>query len=218
MFKKIAVALVAASLLAAPAFAQDSSTFSGPRVEALIGYDKAKAGSSIDIDTGPRNKESSDGLLYGVGIGYDAAIGDRATLGVEGEFTDSTAKAKYNDENFGLGRVSTGRDLYVGARAGYAISPRTLLYVKGGYTNARFNVVGTDGTTETSRHLDADGWRVGAGVEQKLGPRTFAKVEYRYSNYNKGEVDFEDPNVPDSSRFDIDTDRHQVVASVGVRF
>ena len=114
--------------------------------------------------------------------------------------------------------VDAGRDIYVGGRVGFKATPKTLIYAKGGYTNARFNVVGTDGTTETSRHLDADGWRVGAGVEQKLGPRTFAKVEYRYSNYNKGEVDFEDPNVPDSSRFDIDTDRHQVVASVGVRF
>jgi outer membrane immunogenic protein len=59
---------------------------------------------------------------------------------------------------------------------------------------------------------------VGAGVEQKLGTNAFAKVEYRYSNYSEGEIDFETPDVADTDRFDIDTDRHQVVASVGWRF
>ena len=61
-------------------------------------------------------------------------------------------------------------------------------------------------------------WRVGAGVEQKFGTNLFGKVEYRYSNYKEGEIDFEAEDIPDSDRFDIDTDRHQVVASVGMRF
>lgn len=67
------------------------------------------------------------------------------------------------------------------------------------------------------QRLDTDGWRVGAGVETALGEKAFAKIEYRYSNYNEGEFDF-NGTTPDSSRFRIDTDRHQVVASVGLRF
>ena len=40
--------------------------------------------------------------------------------------------------------------------------------------------------------------------------------EYRYSNYGEGEVDY--VNGPDSGRFDLDTDRHQVVVGFGLRF
>jgi outer membrane immunogenic protein len=224
--KKLAMVLTAgAALAAAPsAFAQDgaqdTSTFTGPRVEALIGYDINKAGSTIDNDVNRNDDESAEGMLYGIGAGYDLAVGN-ARIGVEGEFSDSTAKTKFENgdfEGFGLGRVSTGRDLYIGARAGFLVSPRTLIYAKGGYTNARFNALGTDGTTKLRESFDADGWRIGAGAEMALSQRTYAKLEYRYSNYSRGEVDFEDANVPDSSRFDIDTDRHQIVAGVGVRF
>ena len=55
-----------------------------------------------------------------------------------------------------------------------------------------------------------------AGVEQAIGSRTFAKLEYRYSNYNNADFQFRDGTT--TSKFDIDTDRHQVVAGVGIRF
>jgi outer membrane immunogenic protein len=218
---KKGLALIAATSIAAvaaPAFAQDGS-FTGPWVAGVAGYDVNKAGSSQDSAANPDRHKSAKGVVYGGAAGYDADLGT-VVVGGEAELTDSSADSKYDNNfvDYGLGSVDAGRDLYLGGRVGFKATPRTLVYAKGGYTNARFNLVGTDGTTETSRHLDADGWRVGAGVEQKLGQRTFAKVEYRYSNYKKGEVDFEDSSVPDSSRFDIDTDRHQVVASVGVRF
>jgi outer membrane immunogenic protein len=34
--------------------------------------------------------------------------------------------------------LKTGRDLYAGSRLGFAISPTTMIYAKGGYTNAKF--------------------------------------------------------------------------------
>jgi outer membrane immunogenic protein len=215
------LALIAATSLAAiatPALAQEGD-FSGPWVAGVAGYDMNKHGSSQDSAANPDQHKSANGVVYGAAVGYDADLGN-VVVGGEAEITDSTADSDYKNGfvDYGLGSVDAGRDLYVGGRVGFKATPKTLVYAKGGYTNARFNAVGTNGTTATSRHLDTDGWRAGAGVEQKLGSKTFAKVEYRYSNYKKGEVDFEDPNVPDSSRFNIDTDRHQVVASVGVRF
>jgi outer membrane immunogenic protein len=41
-------------------------------------------------------------------------------------------------------------------------------------------------------------------------------VEYRYSKYDNAHIDF--ANGATSSEFNIDTDRHQVVAAVGWRF
>jgi outer membrane immunogenic protein len=214
---------------ATPAMAQDASAnasvdapakaFEGPTVSASVGWDHLRSGSTNDLD-GSRTKQSLDGVTYGGGLGYDKAVTIHVTLGAEAELTGSSAKWDNNNgvaNTFSLGRVKAGRDIYVGARAGYAISPTTQLYVKGGYTNARFNLLASDGTTINYARLDTDGYRLGAGVEHKFTGNAFGRVEYRYSNYSKGEFDY-NGNAADSARFGIDTDRHQVMATVGYRF
>ncbi len=212
------VALAATSALATPAFAQDADpTFTGPRIAVLGGYDGIRPGSSEDSDL-EGDDQTVDGFLYGVEAGYDIAIGSRAVIGADLEYSDSTGKVETDTadpEFFGFGRVSTGRDLYVGLRAGLRAAPNTLVYAKGGYTNARLNVRANDGTTEFRENFEVDGWRLGAGLEQALGPNAFAKVEYRYSNYSNANFEFADGAV--SGDFDIDTDRHQVVAGLGWR-
>ena len=128
MRKLMVATLLAGGAVAAPALAQDATpTFTGPRVEAILGYDHTGAGSSIDNDNGS-DDQKIDGLLYGVGAGYDVNVGG-AVVGVEGEFTDSTAKSSRNDftDQFGYGRVKQGRDLYIGARAGILADPSTLI-------------------------------------------------------------------------------------------
>lgn len=213
-----AAAALAASALATPAFAQDvDPTFTGPRIGALAGFDAVKAGSSEDSDI-QGDDQSAEGFLYGLDVGYDVAVG-RLIVGVEGELTDSTGKVDndYSDPNYyGFGRVKTGRDLYIGARIGTKVAPKTIAYVKGGYTNQRLNVLAANGTYEQDDHFNLDGWRVGAGVEQALGRNAYAKLEYRYSNYTNADYTFTDGST--SSNFDIDTDRHQVVVGVGFRF
>ncbi|MCB2051826.1 MAG: porin family protein [Novosphingobium sp.] len=214
------IAAGSAIAIASPAIAQDAgSTFTGPRVEVTTGYEVTKAGSSVDDDVNADNDVSIDGLMYGVGIGYDFDLGG-AVVGVEGELMDSTAKTTFENgdfEGFGFGSVKTNRDLYVGARVGAKVSPNALLYVKGGYSNAKLDVLSNDGTTELSEDVDLDGWRVGAGAEYALNQNAFVKLEYRYTKYEDAEIDF-GGNLPDSERFDIDTDRHQIAASVGWRF
>ncbi len=164
------------------ALAQDNSTFTGPRVEALVGYDITRPGSSVDIDNADDLDQSIEDITYGVGVGY----------------------------------VEAGRDLYVGARAGILATPNTLVYAKGGYTNAQFDLLATDNSTDTETDLDLDGWRAGAGVEHALSENLFVKGEYRYSNYEEGEV--EAPSGLESDRFDVDMDRHQILMGVGYRF
>jgi outer membrane immunogenic protein len=53
-------------------------------------------------------------------------------------------------------------------------------------------------------------------LERAFNQNMFGKLEYRYSKYDSAQIDF--PNGATSTEFDIDTDRHQVVASVGWRF
>ena len=222
--KKTVALMVAtsAAALAVPASAQDATagTFTGPRAEVLLGYDISKAGSTIDDDSNADNDQSIDGFGYGVGVGYDFNAGG-VVLGVEGEWTDSTAKTEFTDgdfEGFGLGNVETGRDLYVGARVGVLAQPDLLLYAKGGYTNARYNLESSFDGEQYNAKIDTDGYRVGAGAEYALSTNTFAKLEYRYSNYSDAEVDFENENIADQDLGEIDTDRHQVMVGFGYRF
>jgi outer membrane immunogenic protein len=217
--KLVAAASVLA--IATPATAQSSDdAFTGFRIEGLAGFDSSRAGDSVDDDVNEDNDQSIEGLVYGVGAGYDFNAGG-VVIGVEGELTDSTAETEFDDgdfEGFGLGNVETGRDIYVGARIGVLASPRTLVYAKGGYTNARYNIESSFDGDDFREAIEADGYRVGAGIEQAFGRNAFAKLEYRYSNYSEADLEFVESDADAVDLGEIDTDRHQVVAGVGIRF
>ncbi len=164
-------ALALVAATATPAFAQDGA-FNGPRIEAEAGVDHAGS-----------EGYGRSGFVYGGAIGYDKQF-NNIVIGADAEVTAATTKD---------GGVKAARDLYVGGRIGYVIGGSTLLYGKAGYTNARINLGNDNG-------INNDGYRLGAGVERNFG-RFFGKVEYRYSRYEK-----------------IDLNRDQVVAGVGVRF
>lgn len=223
MNTKIAI-LAAASLaaMATPAMAQtaDEIPFSGVRVGGEVGYDHIRSGSTEDVDDTRDLKQSIDGVTFGGVVGYDAPVGDSLRLGAEALFSGSTAGRDFDNENptvFNLGNVKANQEIYVGGRVGVVTNPSTMVYAKAGYTNQRFSVTGSDGTTTLDQKLDLDGWRVGAGAEFAVGRNAYIGAEYRYSNYGEGEVDFAG-DTPDSSRFNLDSDRHQVVATAGVRF
>ncbi len=219
LISSLGIGMIASVCLAAPAAAQDSaaSPFTGPRVGAILGYDGSRPGSTADSDI-RGDDQTAHGLMYGADLGYDFAAG-KIVFGIEGEITGSTAKVNnspIDPNNFGFGRVKAGRDLYAGGRLGVLLSPSTMIYAKGGYSNARFDLTASDGTTETGRSFNLDGYRVGAGVEKALGPNTYAKLEYRYSNYGNARLEF--ANGTNTNNFSVDTDRHQVAVGVGFRF
>jgi len=217
--KLIAAASIMA--IAAPAAAQSSDDpFTGFRLEGLAGFDSSRAGSSVDDEANEDNDQSIEGLVYGVAAGYDFNAGS-IVLGVEAELTDSTANTEFEDgdfEGFGFGDVDTGRDIYVGGRVGVLAAPTTMVYAKGGYTNARYNIENAFDGDEFRSSIEFDGYRVGAGVEQAFGSNAYAKLEYRYSNYSEAELDFDEGDTPVVDVGEIDTDRHQVLAGVGLRF
>lgn len=217
MRKLILAALAATTAaVAVPATAQDAGPFTGPRAGVILGYDALRPGDTQDSLI--RGDQGSDGFLYGGDIGYDIAF-NGLVVGVEGEITGSTGRVDNDPRNpsdFGFGRVKAGRDLYAGARIGFVVAPTTMIYGKVGYTNARLDLTRVDTTTETGRNFNLDGYRLGAGVEQSLSPRTYAKLEYRYSNYGDARLNY--PNGASTGTFGVDTDRHQVAAGLGFRF
>ena len=196
-------ALAASTALAAPAFAQDAdadSSFTGPRVEVITGWDRVDDASTPGTD-------AEDGVVYGGAIGYDVQRGG-TVFGVEGEITGATTGETINgalaagDEL----RLRAGRDLYVGGRVGFVVGERALIYAKGGYTNAQVDTRYINGATTVDDKETLDGWRLGAGAEVNLTGNIYVKGEYRYSNYTQ------------ANNTQIDLDRHQVVGGVGIRF
>jgi outer membrane immunogenic protein len=193
--RKFAIAAaVAAATIATPALAQDNPNLGGFHIDGIVGWDHP----SIEGET-------ADGVVYGIGAGYDFRAGN-AIFGVEVEATDSSSDESVTGSAIAGDtlRVRAGRDLYVGGRAGFGIGGNSLLYAKLGYTNARVRVDYDDGTAATladfSLRENLDGIRAGAGAQFGLGSNAYIRTEYRYSNYEQG------------------FDRHQVIGGVGFRF
>jgi len=218
------IAVIAAN----PAFAQDASTtatpaqaFSGTHVEATFGWDHLNTKSLKDIDASAEIESGADGVTYGGAIGYDIPLSNNVTAGAEvglyGSSTKWTNTANLNPGVFNTAQVNLGRDVFVGGRLGYALSTRTQLFAKAGYTNAHFGVTGTDGNTVLYQGINASGFRLGTGIERKLTRLTYVKLEYDYSHYGSGQFNYAG-STPDGSNFDLHNDQHQVLASIGLRF
>lgn len=201
---------------ASPALAQEAAPapttapakeFAGFRAEANIGYDQTGEDTL-------GNKLS--GMRIGGAVGYDLAIGNRVTVGVEaglgwtvagkksfGPYTIPSEVTGIPDRQVAY-QASAAHDLDISARLGYAASARTLVYAKAGWTDAAYRY----DITLPSKHTGYDsleGVRLGVGLEQKLGKHVYAKAEYRYTMYGN---DYGDQN----------SDRHQLLTGIGVRF
>ena len=182
----LALASVAVLAAATPAAAE------GFRAEVHAGWDHARAAG-----------EGDSGILYGVGAGYDVAIGEKAEIGLDLSADLSSMKecetgaVVANDQAC----LRARRDLAAAIRLGYKVTERGTLYALAGYSNARFRFDYTTPagvTTRDGRNLD--GLRVGIGYQQRFGERAYGKVEYRYTNYES------------------DVSRHQALLGVGITF
>ena len=191
--RKIIVAALLAGGLATPAFAQDAAPFSGFHVEGIVGYD------TTDVEG-----EGTNGIVYGIGAGYDIQSGN-LVFGIDGEASKSTldecvASVDVTGDEL---CAEAGRELSVGGRPGFVVGSNALVYARAGYTNARVNIDydhPTNNTLDLNEGDNLDGVRVGGGVELALGTNAFVRAEYRYSNYEQG------------------FDRHQAVGGFGFRF
>lgn len=171
---RTAAALSAVLLAAAPAAAQ---TFTGPRVEATIGWDQMHFDLS---DVGGVGRDKQSGLGFGGAVGYDQQIGTNLVAGVEA--SASGADTGFTATNGTLLRER--RDLAFAARIGTKVSPNALLYGKVGYTNLQTGTSSPVSGAELTR--DLDGIVLGAGVEVAVTPKVYLKTEYDYSNYAAG--------------------------------
>jgi outer membrane immunogenic protein len=139
------------------------------------------------------NGIGSQGVFGTVQGGYDLQFpASRWLIGawIDYDWTNISSKATANIGNFASAQASLNVDdvWAVGGRLGFLVSHDTLAYGLVGYTQLDGNVrasarVGENGAS-TGADLSFDGWVVGAGLETRLAGNWFLKGEYRYSQFN----------------------------------
>ena len=200
MKKIIAIAVLGAGFVAAPAMAQSTAP-GGLYVGALAGFE----GVSIDTTDSSATLDS-DAAVYGVAVGYDLSLGS-AFVGVEGELSTSDNSAGFPvNVGDGYDALKTGGQYYIGARGGIALTPGIAAYGKAGYTSLDTKAFTSAGSLNELKE-NSGGFRFGGGVQVQLPGPLEARVEYRRSKYDDSA----------SGEFGkVTTD--QIVAGVGLRF
>lgn len=173
MIKTVIVGLLAVA--AVPALAQDTApTFNGPYIGVQGGWQQDRLSATATGTTPGSASVKGDGFTYGGQVGYDLRFSGNFVAGAEASVTGRTGST-----TLGAYSLSAGRTFNATARLGYVVAPSTLVYARGGYSNARFNI--TDGTFRDSGNRD--GFTVGGGVEQALTQKVSARLEYDYSGF-----------------------------------
>ena len=133
------------------------------------------AGPRLEVTAGAdevRNGVDATDIAYGAALGYDLQFG-KVVVGAEATAANVFDRA----------------DLGAAARLGYTLNKNVLAYTRVGYTKL-----------ERSATAKVDGLTVGGGLEVKLIGSTFAKAEYRYTD------------------FDGNLGRHGGLVGIGLRF
>jgi outer membrane immunogenic protein len=117
------------------------------------------AGPRLEVTAGAdevRNGVDATDIAYGAALGYDLQFG-KVVVGAEATAANVFDRA----------------DLGAAARLGYTLNKNVLAYTRVGYTKL-----------ERTATAKVEGLTVGGGLEVKLIGSTFAKAEYRYTDFD----------------------------------
>ena len=212
----LSAALAAASMFGLAA-AASAEPFNGPYVGAQIGWQQDKAHTKwtglVDSGTGAslvglsdsRNKSAFAGGIF---AGYNAKVDPSIVLGGE-------VGLDFGGKSMAVGPIASvkAKNTWSAlAKAGALVTPQTLLYVKGGYENARFDFSNGVNTVGNSR----DGWSIGAGGEYAFTDNVLARLEYRYSDFGHPSDAFRAIGYTDIDQAKLK--RHQVMVGLSYQF
>ena len=131
--------------------------------------------------------------LLGSGFaGFDYQVGEKAVIGALGDVAWAGAQST-NTVTTATGNATiTSRPLMsfsVMGRAGYLVTPATLLYGAFGYTGEYVTSTATAtslaSSSTVSREDYFNGWTAGPGIETVVSGQWSTRLEYRYSQYEE---------------------------------
>ncbi len=186
------LALAAAALAFVPgvAMAQDSDAkLNGFRAEARLGYE------TPTISGGGAVYKIGSAVSYGGEIGYDLKIGKTVQVGPYAAYEFSSVSLCNGGQC-----LNEQGNLGVGARLGFAVSPKVVLYGKLGYARitAKYNAAAGGGSD------NSDGVQGAIGVDYNLSKNAYVMAEIDYADYGK--------------YYAVNLQRRHVAVGVGFRF
>lgn len=201
--KTLNLAAAAVAAVAAPLPASAQAAFDGPYVGVQGGWNGDDV-TTVDTPIGALGPaQQRDSVVGGIFAGYDFRATDRIVLGGEAGISVGNDDALSRTSRGVTFSIDPRYSFDVTARAGYLVTPTTLVYARGGYANTRVRAdLGLpNGALRGSTSLD--GWVAGGGIEQGLSARVSARAEYRFSKLGSGDGKY---------------DRHQALIGVAYRF
>jgi outer membrane immunogenic protein len=162
---------------------------------------------------GQSNDNGGRGWFGTVQIGCDFQVGSNFVIGAFGDYDFSSIKGDMSVPALdSIGREKLKNSWAAGGRLGYLPfqSQQLLVYVSGGYTEARFGEVafsdfgGGPNDLSLAKHTYS-GWFLGSGYEYQFGWLPIQgltwKTEYRFADYSADRVAVLDTGVPIAGEF-----------------
>ncbi|MFU7529462.1 outer membrane protein [Qipengyuania sp. ASV99] len=200
-FGAILIAPLAIITLSSPAQAEQ---FEGPFVGAAAGYNRDEIGPQLGDGAALPDELTADAAYFQLFAGYDHAVAPKVRLGVEAAIGIGAEDELQLQDTSGSIKLDPEYSFEFTARAGYLVSDKALVYLRGGYQNSRVEATLIETGSPTVRDADnADGWLAGGGLEYGFGDAIRTRVEYRYSDLGSGGASW---------------DRHQVLAGILYNF
>jgi outer membrane immunogenic protein len=178
------------------------SNWTGFYANGGVGYGLWDAQTTTDFPGGAcaicaKTDHGGRGWLGEVGLGYDAQVSDQIVIGALFNYDFSGIRGQLDDGAGAVGKGNNDSTWFVGARAGWLMTPSVLNYWSVGYTQTHFggaNLVSTAPgfiIVPPGAHRDsysAGGWFIGGGLEVAMHDGWFWRSEVRYSDYSKDAV------------------------------
>jgi outer membrane immunogenic protein len=140
-----------------------------------------------------KTNHGGNGWLGEVGLGYDYQVTEKIVIGALFNYDFSNIKGQLDDGFLLTGKSDNDSTWFVGARAGWLMTPSVLNYWSVGYTQTHFsgsNLGITVAILPVAVGLhrdsyDAGGWFIGGGLEVAMHGGWFWRSEVRYADYSK---------------------------------
>lgn len=152
------------------------------------------------------------GWLGRVGGGCDYQFGQKWAIGVLADYDFASLKGDMTLPSFTqTGEEKNNWSWAVGGRLGYLPWDTLLVFMSGGYTQANFEAVnfvlanggGPGAPAFSIGEKNYTGWFLGGGYEYRFDwlPGLYWKTEYRFSTFNKKDIQLLADGVPEPEAF-----------------
>jgi outer membrane immunogenic protein len=232
---KLKLLLAAAAVFAAvPAQAQDTetgnATFTGPRIQAQVGWNRTGINIFDTRNFGGRGNfgagsEQDNEISYGGEAGFDFDLGGLVVGAyVGGEFSNNSEGFNFTTATATVPAtprllLEMDRNLYAGGRVGVVAGGRALIYAKGGLSRTTLEESNPAGTARTvnfpTGDQDLDGIHFGGGVEVALSEMFYVRADYTHTRYDDMALPVQ---TNPAETFELHANRNVVNFAVGVRF